>query len=87
MRQSVNDAVRPVRRHDSLELRAVRHDRRRAADHTMRFKGGLQPTAPVMVRSEYGSGSAATSPVVWIRIRLSTDGAGTLTGDAVPPGG
>lgn len=40
----------------------------------------LQGTAPMYLKLEYGSGTAATSPGFWFTISNGSDGAGTLTG-------
>jgi len=46
-----------------------------------RMNDALQPTAPVFMRIDFGSGKlAATAPGIWITIGTGTDGAGTITG-------
>lgn len=44
------------------------------------FDDTLQATAPIYTKIEYGSGSAATSPSMWITFGTGTDGIGNLTG-------
>lgn len=45
-----------------------------------RFADALQASAPCVFKIEYGSGSAATTPAIWITVGKTTDNAGTLTG-------
>lgn len=45
-----------------------------------RLTDSLNATKPVFMKIEYGSGSAATYPGVWITFSNLTNGAGTLTG-------
>lgn len=45
-----------------------------------RFNDALQATAPVFFKLEYGSGTAATNPQLWITVGKGTDGAGNITG-------
>ena len=45
-----------------------------------RFADTLQATAPVFVKIELGSGSAAANPSIWVTIGTGTDGAGAITG-------
>lgn len=44
------------------------------------FADALQATVPLVIKIEYGSGSTAASPGLWITVGIATDGAGTLTG-------
>lgn len=46
------------------------------------FNDPLQPTAPVFVKLEYGTGPTQTSayPGLWLTVGTGTNGAGTLTG-------
>lgn len=45
-----------------------------------KFNDTLQGTAPLFIKLEFGTGSAAGSPQVWLTIGTGTNGAGTLTG-------
>lgn len=45
-----------------------------------RFNDALQATAPVFFKLEYGSGSAAANPQLWITVGKGSDGAGNITG-------
>lgn len=45
-----------------------------------RFNDTLQATAPVFFKLEYGSGSAAANPQLWITVGKGSDGAGNITG-------
>jgi hypothetical protein len=45
-----------------------------------RFNDALQATKPVFIRIDYGSGSNALNPSLWIAVGTATNGAGTLTG-------
>lgn len=46
-----------------------------------RLNDALQSSAPFFIKIEYGSGSAATTPSIWITIGTTTNGAGTLGGN------
>jgi hypothetical protein len=45
-----------------------------------RLDDTLQATKPFFAKIEYGSGSSANHPAVWITVGTGTNGAGTLTG-------
>lgn len=45
-----------------------------------RMDDALQATAPVFVRIDFGSGSAANNPGIWITIGTGSDGSGNITG-------
>ena len=45
-----------------------------------RFSDSLQATAPVFIKIEYGSGTAATHPGFYVQIGSATNGAGALSG-------
>lgn len=49
-----------------------------------RMADALQSTRPVFMRVDYGSGSAATTPAIWLTIGTGTDGAGNPTGPGLP---
>lgn len=44
-----------------------------------RMADSLQATAPVFMRVDYGSSSAANAPGIWLTIGQGSDGAGTIT--------
>jgi hypothetical protein len=44
------------------------------------FDDTLQATAPWFIKLEFGSGTAAGDPSIWITVGTGTDGAGNLTG-------
>ncbi len=45
-----------------------------------RFDDPLQATAPIFLKMEYGTGSAAANPQCWITVGTGSNGSGTLTG-------
>lgn len=45
-----------------------------------RFADALQATKPIMLKIEYGSGSATANPGMWITVGTATNGAGVHTG-------
>ena len=45
-----------------------------------RFNDSLQATAPIYLKIEYGTFSAATIPNIWLTVGTGTNGSGTLTG-------
>jgi hypothetical protein len=47
------------------------------------FADTLQATAPIFVKIEYGSGTAATRPSLWVTVGTVHDGSGTLTGTQI----
>lgn len=47
-----------------------------------RFADSLQATAPVYLKIEYGTGSNASAPSLWVTVGVGTNGAGTLVGPA-----
>lgn len=52
-----------------------------AAGYTIwKFNDTLQSTAPLFIKLEFGTGSAAGSPMIWITIGTGSNGTGTLTG-------
>lgn len=44
------------------------------------FSDALQATVPIVIKIEFGSAAAATTPALWITVGIATDGAGTWTG-------
>lgn len=44
-----------------------------------RFNDSLQATHPVFIRIDYGSGTAAADPSLWIQIGQAVDGSGNLS--------
>lgn len=42
-----------------------------------------QSTCPILMKIEYGSGAAATTPGVWLTVTTSSNGAGTMTGTTI----
>lgn len=52
----------------------------------VRMNDSLQATKPVYVRIDFGSGSAANLPGVWLTIGTGSDGAGTISGAVFSPG-
>lgn len=52
-----------------------------AAGYTIhRFNDVLQANTPIYFKMEYGRGSAASNPAMWVTVGSGTDGAGTITG-------
>lgn len=47
-----------------------------------RFNDSLQATLPIYFKIEYGSGGAVDRPSLWITVGTSTNGAGTIGGQA-----
>lgn len=47
-----------------------------------RLTDTLDGTTPLFIKIEYGTGSAATIPQMWITIGTATNGAGTITANA-----
>lgn len=45
-----------------------------------RMADALEGTAPVFVKIEFGSGSAAANPGMWVTVGTGSNGTGTLTG-------
>jgi hypothetical protein len=45
-----------------------------------RFNDTLQATKPIYFKIEFGSGTATTTPSIWMTIGTGSDGAGTITG-------
>jgi hypothetical protein len=50
-----------------------------------RFADTLQSTAPFFIRLDYGSGSFADTPSLFVQVGTGTNGAGTLTGVTSQP--
>lgn len=48
-----------------------------------RFNDALQGTAPIFMKVEYGTGTNAAYPQMWLTVGTATNGSGTLTGTAV----
>lgn len=46
----------------------------------LRFNDTLQATAPVFIKLEYGTGSSAADPNMWITVGTGSNGSGTITG-------
>lgn len=46
----------------------------------LRFNDAAQATSPVFLKLEFGTGSAAAQPAMWITVGTNSNGAGTLTG-------
>lgn len=49
-----------------------------------RFDDDLQATHPIVFKIEYGRGSTANSPAMWITVGKGSDGAGNITDVLVP---
>lgn len=47
-----------------------------------RFNDSLQGSAPIFLKVEYGTGSGATSPGMWLTVGTGSNGSGTITGTA-----
>lgn len=47
-----------------------------------RFNDTLQGTAPIFLKLEYGTGSAANTPATWLTVGTGSNGSGTITGSA-----
>lgn len=45
-----------------------------------RFNDTLQSTAPIFFKLEFGSGSAASNPAMWLTVGTGSNGSGTITG-------
>lgn len=45
-----------------------------------RFNDALQATAPIFLKLEYGTGTGAATPGLWLTVGTGSNGAGTLTG-------
>lgn len=45
-----------------------------------RFADTLQATAPIFIKLEYGSGTAAGLPSLWVTVGTGSNGSGTITG-------
>lgn len=45
-----------------------------------RMNDSLQATAPCFMKLEFGTGSATSSPAIWITIGTGSDGSGNITG-------
>ena len=46
----------------------------------LRFNDTLQSTSPIFLKLEFGSGSATTTPQMWLTVATGSNGSGTLTG-------
>lgn len=47
-----------------------------------RFNDSLQGTFPIFIKLEYGTGTGATVPSIWITVGTGSNGSGTITGQS-----
>src|SRR5262245_813211 len=47
-----------------------------------RFNDTLQATAPIFLKIEYGTGTTALAPTMWITVGTGSNGSGTITGQS-----
>jgi hypothetical protein len=60
---------------------AARPGTNTAAGYEIRYvDDALHATAPIYIKIEYGTGSAATRPAMWITVGTGSNGSGTITG-------
>jgi hypothetical protein len=54
-----------------------------AGYYVFKFNDTLQATSPVFIKLEFGSGSAAADPQMWITVGSGSNGSGTINGTAM----